>query len=79
MVGLLKGGTLVVITAVLWSGKQQTVKNCKHTNQPEMEPMIKGLLNKRTLLDVIRHFSLFTKKPKKKQLKKLLHTTNIMQ
>jgi type I restriction enzyme R subunit len=27
--------------------------------EPEMEPMIKGLLNKQTLLDVIRHFIVF--------------------
>ncbi len=29
--------------------------------QPELEPMIKGLLNKKTLLDVIRHFIVFEK------------------
>ena len=29
--------------------------------QPELEPLIKGLLNKNTLLDVIRHFIVFDK------------------
>ncbi|MDO9303278.1 MAG: type I restriction endonuclease, partial [Anaerolineales bacterium] len=29
--------------------------------QPELEPMIKGLLNKKTVLDVIRHFIVFEK------------------
>ncbi|KAK3604820.1 hypothetical protein CHS0354_000482 [Potamilus streckersoni] len=32
--------------------------------EPEMEPMIKGLLNKETLLDVIRHFIVFEKSGK---------------
>ncbi|WKZ16526.1 hypothetical protein [Candidatus Jettenia sp. AMX1] len=27
--------------------------------EPELEPMIKRLLNKKTLLDVIRHFIVF--------------------
>lgn len=39
-------------------------------NQPEMEPLIKGLLNKKTLLDVIRHFIVF-EKTKEKTLKKV--------
>jgi type I restriction enzyme R subunit len=38
--------------------------------QPEMEPMIKGLLNKRTLLDVIRHFIVF-EKTKEESIKKI--------
>jgi type I restriction enzyme, R subunit len=38
--------------------------------QPEMEPMIKGLLNKRTLLDVIRHFIVY-EKTKEKTIKKI--------
>jgi type I restriction enzyme R subunit len=35
------------------------VVDSKH--QPELEPLVKGLLNKRTLLDVIRHFVVFEK------------------
>jgi type I restriction enzyme R subunit len=38
--------------------------------QPEMEPMIKGLLNKATLLDVIRHFIVY-EKTKEKTIKKV--------
>lgn len=38
--------------------------------QSELEPMIKGLLNKQTLLDVIRHFVVFEKN-KEKTLKKI--------
>ncbi len=38
--------------------------------QSELEPMIKGLLNKQTLLDVIRHFIVF-EKTKGKTLKKI--------
>lgn len=38
--------------------------------EPEMEPMIKGLLNKKTLLDVIRHFIVF-EKTKEKTIKKI--------
>ncbi len=38
--------------------------------EPEMEPMIKGLLNKETLLDVIRHFIVF-EKTKEKTIKKI--------
>ncbi|MCA6493111.1 MAG: type I restriction endonuclease subunit R [Chitinophagaceae bacterium] len=38
--------------------------------EPEMEPMIKGLLNKATLLDVIRHFIVF-EKAKEKTIKKI--------
>jgi type I restriction enzyme, R subunit len=38
--------------------------------QSELEPMIKGLLNKQTLLDVIRHFIVF-EKTKEKTLKKI--------
>lgn len=36
-----------------------SVVDSKH--QPELEPLVKGLLNKRTLLDVIRHFVVFEK------------------
>jgi len=38
--------------------------------ESEIEPLIKGLLNKRTLLDVIRHFLVF-EKTKEKTLKKM--------
>ena len=38
--------------------------------QSELEPLIKGLLNKRTLLDVIRHFIVF-EKTKEKTIKKV--------
>lgn len=38
--------------------------------EPEMEPLIKGMLNKKTLLDVIRHFIVF-EKTKEKTLKKV--------
>lgn len=38
--------------------------------QPELEPMIKGLLNKKTLLDVIRHFIVF-EKTREKTVKKI--------
>ena len=38
--------------------------------QSELEPMIKGLLNKKTLLDVIRHFIVF-EKTKEKTVKKI--------
>jgi type I restriction enzyme, R subunit len=33
--------------------------------QPELEPLIKGLFNKKTLLDVIRHFIVFEKTSEK--------------
>ncbi len=39
-------------------------------HEPEMEPLIKGLLNKQTLLDVIRHFIVF-EKTKEKTVKKV--------
>ena len=39
-------------------------------SEPELEPLIKGLLNKKTLLDVIRHFIVF-EKTKEKTLKKM--------
>lgn len=38
--------------------------------EPEMEPMIRGMLNKETILDVIRHFIVF-EKTKEKTVKKL--------
>ena len=44
------------------------VVDSKH--QSELEPMIKGLLNKNTLLDIIRHFIVF-EKTKEKTIKKV--------
>ena len=44
------------------------VVDSKH--QPELEPMIKGLLNKNTLLDIIRHFIVF-EKTKERTIKKV--------
>jgi len=38
--------------------------------EPELEPMIKGLMSKKTLLDVIRHFIVF-EEAKEKTLKKI--------
>ena len=44
------------------------VVDSKH--QPELEPLIRGLLNKTTLLDIIRHFIVF-EKTKEKTIKKV--------
>ena len=44
------------------------VVDSKH--EPELEPLIRGLLNKTTLLDVIRHFIVF-EKTKEKTIKKV--------
>ena len=44
------------------------VIDSKH--QSELEPLVKGLLNKKTLLDVLRHFIVF-EKTKEKTIKKL--------
>ncbi len=44
------------------------VIDSKH--QSELEPLVKGLLNKKTLLDVLRHFIVF-EKAKEKTIKKL--------
>lgn len=38
--------------------------------QPELEPLVKGLFNKKTLLDVIRHFIVF-EKTREKTVKKI--------
>ncbi len=50
------------------SSDGQHVVDSKH--EPELEPLIKGLLNKTTLLDVIRHFIVF-EKTKEKTIKKM--------
>ena len=46
----------------------KTIVDAKH--QSELEPMIKGLLNKQTLLDAIRHFIVF-EKTKETTIKKI--------
>jgi len=46
----------------------ETIVDAKR--ESELEPMIKGLLNKKTLLDVIRHFIVF-EKTKEKTIKKI--------
>ncbi|HPR34481.1 MAG TPA: type I restriction endonuclease subunit R [Anaerolineaceae bacterium] len=46
----------------------KTVVDSKH--EAELEPLVRGLLNKRTLLDVIRHFIVF-ENAREKTLKKL--------
>jgi len=43
----------------------ETIVDARH--EAELEPMIKGLLNKKTLLDVIRHFIVFEKTPRAEQ------------
>lgn len=44
------------------------IVDSKH--EPELEPLIRGMLNKKTLLDIIRHFIVF-EKAKEKTLKKV--------
>ena len=46
----------------------QHVVDSKH--EPELEPLIKGMLNKSTLLDILRHFIVF-EKTKEKTIKKV--------
>ena len=50
------------------SADGKTIVDAKH--QSELEPMIKGLLNKQTLLDAIRHFIVF-EKTKEATIKKI--------
>jgi type I restriction enzyme R subunit len=50
------------------TGDGETIVDTKH--QSALEPMLKGLLNKRTLLDVIRHFIVF-EKTREKTIKKV--------
>ena len=52
----------------------ETIVDAKR--ESELEPMIKGLLNKKTLLDVIRHFIVF-EKTRENTLKRLPPITNI--
>ena len=66
-----KGGTLSSDYSRFMEWKTADGINIIDTqSQPEMEPMIKGLLNKKTLLDVIRHFIVF-EKTKEKTIKKI--------
>lgn len=66
-----KGGTLSSDYSRFMEWKTADGINIIDTQtQPEMEPMIKGLLNKKTLLDVIRHFIVF-EKSKEKTIKKI--------
>lgn len=65
-----KGGTLSSDYSRFMEWKTADGINIIDTQtQPEMEPMIKGLLNKKTILDVIRHFIVF-EKTKEKTIKK---------
>jgi type I restriction enzyme R subunit len=66
-----KIGTITSDYARFMEWKSADGKNIVDTKkQSELEPMIKGLLNKHTLLDVIRHFIVF-EKTKEKTLKKI--------
>ncbi len=66
-----KGGTLSSDYSRFMEWKTADGVNIVDTQtQPEMEPMIKGLLNKKTLLDVIRHFIVY-EKTKEKTIKKI--------
>lgn len=66
-----KGGTLSSDYSRFMEWKTSDGINIIDTQtQPEMEPMIKGLLNKKTLLDVIRHFIVY-EKTKEKTIKKM--------
>jgi type I restriction enzyme R subunit len=66
-----KGGTLSSDYSRFMEWKTADGEKIVNTqSEPEMEPMIKGLLNKRTLLDVIRHFIVY-EKTKEKTIKKI--------
>ncbi|MDP4266298.1 MAG: type I restriction endonuclease subunit R [Bacteroidota bacterium] len=66
-----KGGTLSSDYSRFMEWKTADGERIVNTEkEPEMEPMIKGLLNKRTLLDVLRHFIVF-EKTKEKTIKKM--------
>lgn len=66
-----KGGTLSSDYSRFMEWKTADGEKIVNTQtEPEMEPMIKGLLNKRTLLDVIRHFIVY-EKTKEKTIKKI--------
>jgi type I restriction enzyme R subunit len=66
-----KGGTLSSDYSRFMEWKTADGEKIVNTQtEPEMEPMLKGLLNKRTLLDVIRHFIVY-EKTKEKTIKKI--------
>lgn len=66
-----KGGTLSSDYSRFMEWKTADGEKIVNTQtEPEMEPMIKGLLNKQTLLDVIRHFIVY-EKTKEKTIKKI--------
>ena len=66
-----KSGTLSSDYSRFMEWKTADGENIVNTQtQPEMEPMIKGLLNKQTLLDVVRHFIVY-EKTKEKTIKKI--------
>lgn len=66
-----KGGTFSSDYSRFMEWKTADGVNIVNTQtEPEMEPMIKGLLNKKTLLDVIRHFIVY-EKTKEKTIKKI--------
>jgi len=66
-----KGGTLSSDYSRFMEWKTADGINIVDTQmQPEMEPMIKGLLNKKTILDVIRHFIVY-EKSKERTIKKI--------
>ena len=66
-----KSGTLSSDYSRFMEWKTADGENIINTQtQPEMEPMIKGLLNKQTLLDVVRHFIVY-EKTKEKTIKKI--------
>jgi len=68
-----KGGTLSSDYSRFMEWKTADGINIIDTQtQPEMEPMLKGLLNKKTLLDVIRHFIVFEKTKEKCSLSSIL-------
>jgi len=66
-----KIGTITSDYARFMEWKSADGKNIINTRkQSELEPMIKGLLNKQTLLDLIRHFIVF-EKTREKTFKKI--------
>ncbi len=65
-----KFGTLTSDWSRFSSWKTKDGRTTADTLQPQMEVMFNGMLNKRTLLDLIRHFIVF-EKSKEKTLKKV--------
>jgi type I restriction enzyme R subunit len=65
-----KFGTITSDWSRFSSWKTKDGKTTSDNLQPQMEVMFNGMLNKRTLLDLIRHFIVF-EKSKEKTLKKI--------